>query len=169
MKNKILSILATAALGTTLFFASCKEDKCKNVTCNNGACFDGSCECSTGYTGTDCSTEQDRTKFIGNYMGVSESGTISGNNTPYSIKVNFSGSNANSVTIDSLYGTTKTVNATTSGATITIPSQAFGASATVSGAGVLTTSGITKSLSVRYYVSFTSTGEIDTLNALFLK
>jgi len=65
MKNKILSFLATAALGTTLFFASCKEDKCKDVTCNNGGtCIDGTCECATGYEGTTCDTEA-RTKFTG--------------------------------------------------------------------------------------------------------
>lgn len=64
MKFKLYSLLAAVAVATTMFFASCSEDKCKNVTCQNaGTCIDGACECASGYEGTNCETLW-RTKFL---------------------------------------------------------------------------------------------------------
>jgi hypothetical protein len=124
MKNKILSFLATAALGTTLFFASCKEDKCKNVTCNNGGtCIDGSCECSTGYEGTKCETES-RTKFVGTYA-VSESKN-GGTAYAYGALISSGTGGINSLRISNIsnnFFAASYINATVDNSKLTITSQ----------------------------------------------
>lgn len=124
MKFKLYSLLAAVAVATTMFFASCSEDKCKNVTCQNaGTCVDGACKCALGYEGTNCETES-RVKFTGttstsytfddSFNGTTAAGdyNVSFSKDPSDVKkmilTNFGG-----------YGTTAVVTVTVSGSTFT--------------------------------------------------
>ncbi len=101
MKFKLYSLLAAVAVATTVFFASCSEDKCKNVTCQNlGTCIDGACECASGYEGTNCETLS-RAKFLGNYtFDETPSSEPAGTNYPNT----FSSGTANNEMIISNFG-----------------------------------------------------------------
>lgn len=124
MKNKILSFLATAALGTTLFFASCKEDKCKDVTCNNGGtCIDGSCECATGYEGTKCETAANL-KWAGNPYAVVSCQTPPNYNTSITASSDVSKIIiTNIANLNLINSNTTTVVATVSQSSVTITRQ----------------------------------------------
>lgn len=55
---KFINVLSVLVLFFSVaLFQSCELDPCKDVTClNDGVCLDGTCDCTTGYSGTDCST-----------------------------------------------------------------------------------------------------------------
>ena len=56
---KFINVLSVLALFFSVaLFQSCDlVDPCSDVTClNDGICLDGTCDCTTGFSGTDCST-----------------------------------------------------------------------------------------------------------------
>ena len=157
MKNmKFLAFAAAAIMmvSSVVYFNSCKKDPCKDVVCNNGGtCTDGTCACTSGYEGTDCSTEM-RTKFI--FSGsLSDAGTTdsSYNNSTGHVYSAFSyvaSISKNTATTDILinnlgnyncssgsYSVSATVNSST---TFTIASQVV-CGTTFSGSGTLNSSG----------------------------
>ena len=67
-KIGLMLTVALFTLGTMTTMQSCKNE-CKDVTCENaGTCNedDGTCDCTTGYEGEFCETEE-RAKFVGSY------------------------------------------------------------------------------------------------------
>lgn len=136
MKNlKITNVLAILVMvfGLLITQNSCK-DPCKDVEClNAGTCEEGICSCVTGYEGDDCGTET-RTKFFGTYA-FSETCSPSGPDS-YTVTVNTSSTAVTDIKISNIYNQGIIVNASISGSTLTIPSQAFG-SATISGSGTI--------------------------------
>ena len=126
--------------------SACTTDPCKDVTCNNGGtCTDGTCICATGYEGTNCDTEM-RAKFIGNY-NITESCT-SGTDT-YSCAVTTSSTGVANISFSNLYNGGVSVSGTVNGTAVTIASQSL-ATATISGSGVISTTGV---ITLTYTVS----------------
>ncbi len=147
MKNlKTLSLAAILLVCSTsiIYLNSCKKDACKNVSCKNGGtCTDGTCNCTTGYTGTDCSTTLVST-FAGTYHGSNYENYAG--STTQSVTV-AAGSSVNQITLTGLgivsynFGYTVAYNETAINAyvdlntkAITIPQQ-LDASGTVSFSG----------------------------------
>ena len=87
MFKKLTFLLAGAGL---VILAACNTDKCKDKNCGtNGTCniVTGACDCTVGYEGATCATEQ-RTKTVGSYQcyeRANTSGSVEG--TPYAVNV----------------------------------------------------------------------------------
>lgn len=116
-----LSFLSALAFASIMFFNACTSDPCKDVVCmNDGTCIDGTCDCTTGYEGTDCSTES-RTKFLGSWTvtdACSSSGTSS-----YTVSMT-AGTSVIDVNITNFWGVfNNAVKATVSGSIISIATQ----------------------------------------------
>lgn len=126
--------------------SACNTDACKDVTCNNGGtCADGTCLCADGYEGTNCDTEM-RAKFLGNF-NITES-CSSGTDT-YSCVIATSSSNVANISFSNLYNSGIAVSGTVNGTAVTIASQSL-ATATISGSGVISTTGV---ITLTYTVS----------------
>ncbi|MCY7410082.1 MAG: calcium-binding EGF-like domain-containing protein [Chitinophagales bacterium] len=115
------SFLSAIAFATVMFFNACTSDPCKDIVCmNGGTCISGTCDCTTGYEGTDCSTES-RTKFAGTWTAAdacSSSGTSS-----YIVTMS-NGATVVDVNITNFWDVfANSVKATVNGSTISIASQ----------------------------------------------
>ena len=157
-------ILIVFSLAIVTFYTSC-TDPCKDVTClNAGTCVDGTCNCASGYEGDDCGTEV-RTKFKGTWT-ASDACSLSGTGS-YSVNVS-SGSGIFDVKITNVWNAfVNATNATISGSTISIASQAPDNDGfTVSGTGTINTTG--NSIAWQYTVS-DGTGATDVCTSTWSK
>jgi len=136
--SKLVLGLAVVAFTAT----GCKKDECKDKNCGHGTCVDGTCECSAGYEGSECGTEQ-RTKFIGSYTGTF---SCSGG-SPGTVNMTISSS---STGVDKVVMTDgfDTWVCSVSGSSITIANQTLSGGATLQGSGQLVGTQLTLNLNI---------------------
>lgn len=161
-KMKKLSLVKLLGMGALAFgmmvMTNACSDPCKDVTClNGGTCAEGTCDCTTGYEGDDCGT-QERTKFIGTY-GVSDVCSLSGG-SGYDCTIKTSGTDISKVLITNVWDSfSADVVATVSGTTITVANQEPDSDGyTVAGNGTI--SGTTISMTLTITETTTSTADI---------
>ncbi len=120
MKSIFKAFFTVAVLAAVTTISSCVKDECADVVCQNGGtCVSGNCDCTAGYEGTLCET-QERAKFIGTYTATDNPGSL-----VYSVSIG-NGTNITAVVISSDFSDdyfVNSINATVSGKTITIARQ----------------------------------------------
>jgi len=122
-----LSALVTVGAFTTVLYTSCSKDACSGVTCQNGGtCSGGNCTCPTGYEGTSCETKS-ITKFAKTWTASDKETSPKDTAVAlYTVAVSQGATVTDAVIqhtfTDSYFN--NSINATISGNTITIASQA---------------------------------------------
>ena len=141
-----------AALATATIFSAC--DPCKDVECqNSGTCVEGTCECATGYEGVNCETEM-RAKFLSSAGGsqvynATESCSVGTGGPAYQMTI--TPATAVDEIIISNYGA---LSCSSSGAPLSVKAKVTGNTFTVT--GVEACSGVTATISGTG--TFSSTG-----------
>lgn len=118
--SSLFRLLYAAITISCLSIISCKEDEtCTPETCSNGSCSTGICVCSSGFEGSDCSTEQ-RAKFLGLF---SFNENCNGSTFNYNASIG-KGSAVDNVILYDFYALPNTtISARVYGQNITIPQQ----------------------------------------------
>lgn len=152
IQQSLFVLLLVISVTGIALVAGCKKDTTNsslcatacggNTTCDSAthACI---CATSSGYEGTNCTTEQ-RAKFFGSFDGTPQ--CSQGSNSPRTMSITTSTGSVKNIDIHDLYST-YLLTGTVSGNDITIPSQNAGGTA-VAGTGTLSTDGHT--LTINY-------------------
>lgn len=118
--SSLFRLLCAAITISCLSIISCKEDEtCTTETCSNGSCSTGTCVCSSGFEGSDCSTEQ-RAKFLGLF---SFNENCNGSTFNYNASIGKGPTVDNVILYDFYALPNTTISARVYGQNITIPQQ----------------------------------------------
>lgn len=154
---KISQILLSTFFLSILGVISCKNP-CSGVDCGNGECDSENgkafCICNQGYEGDHCESRS-VTKFLGNFNG---SESCNSGSTTYAVEIADNPAANDQVTIENLYSSGLTVDASVQLDTLRIETQSFG-NGSISGNGIFNSDG-----SISLSFSVLAAGQSDPCN-----